>query len=157
MNIYGAFRRWVHYFRANNRHGTHSPFVYRFVEQVLNGGPFSQELTISGNWKPSKAEIDFLQRIISVYQLPATIYPISEHPDNIARAYFFLPGAEFRIPNEEDVILVPGIFDSPESYTFWKELIKTPGVPLSIETSVMGLLFFRKEFLVKQHFRLKRG
>jgi hypothetical protein len=157
VNIYTCFRKWVHYFRANDRHGTHSPFAYAFVEQVLNAGPPCNTIAINSIWKPTQSQTDFLQRLVAAYDLSTTISTFSGNPDHQAKAILLLRDSAFRVPNERDVILVPGIFDDPESYAAWKELRAKQEVPLSIETSVMGLLFFRKEFLVKQHFRLKRG
>lgn len=154
---YRLCRRVIHSLQANNRHGTHSPFAYQFVELVLNSPNVSPVFDIEFPWQPLPREYQLLQRLVNAYGADKRIYQSSTIGSGAVNVYVLLPGATFRRPSENDIVVVPGIFDSPDTYENWKALSQLPEIPMSIETDVMGLLFFRKEFLIKQHFRLKRG
>lgn len=154
---YARYRRLVHYFRAYNRHGTHSPFAYAFVEQVLNITASSPQPELEADWTPNPTEKNLLRRLAAFYKMPLRIRALGNTFVATPQIYVLLPGASFRRPLDGDIVVVPHIFDSQASYMWWKQLCTDPQIPMSIETDVMGLLFFRKEFLRKQHFRLKRG
>lgn len=154
---YRCYRRLIHYFRANNRHGTHSPFAYAFVEQVLNAPapPANRQMEIP--WPAHSDEEQMLQRLMATYGTSNRVFALDALSGASPQIYVLLPGMSFRQPKAQDIVVVPGIFESRAAFRHWEQLYSQEQIPLSIETPVMGLLFFREEFLRKQHFRLKRG
>lgn len=154
---YRCYRRLIHYFRANNRHGTHSPFVYAFVEQVLNARAPVTIPEIESLWEAGRTEKQMLQQLMVTYGTAHRICRLDTVSGESPQIYVLLPGMPFRLPDTQDIIIVPGIFDNRTAFRHWQQLCLQEQIPMSIETPVMGLLFFRKEFKRKQHFRLKRG
>jgi hypothetical protein len=57
--------------------------------------------------------------------------------------------------NIDDIIVLISPYATQANRIAWQKLIKASHVPLSIDVFELGILFFRKEFLVKQHFVLR--
>ena len=59
------------------------------------------------------------------------------------------------INNSADIVVVISPYATKEKIVAWQNLYHDSQIPLSIDVFELGILFFRKEFLVKQHFVLK--
>ena len=53
------------------------------------------------------------------------------------------------------IVIIPSIHQSEWHTQNWEQIAQQPTVKLSFDLFRIGLLFFREEFLVKQHFVLK--
>ncbi len=56
---------------------------------------------------------------------------------------------------EQSVVLIIAPHHTPQHTAAWQQIHAMPEVKLSLDLYKTGLLFFRKEFLEKQHFLLK--
>lgn len=121
MTLHAVLQYLGYRWRAQGRHGTHSPFVYGFVEAVLR-----------------KREETLEARVL-----------------HYTGAEDFLPQQAIEAATPESVVLVRAPHASRESTMCWNALCARPEVTLSIDLYKIGLLFFRKEFRVKQHFVLR--
>ena len=161
--------RWI----AKGRHGTHSPFVYAFVEDMLlhtyNEDMLMKNILLYLSFKniseytfapPAQPTVVFtkvhdtgnkgaLQKTSGLsfkrlYILNADPAPGSSQLEQ------YVAGMQ---PN--DVLLIKPLHKTEAHTLQWNELKDDPRVKLSIDLFSMGLLFFRDEFKEKQYFVLK--
>lgn len=164
MKGYRFIEKLKHYCKAKNLHGTHSPFVYDFVGQILNAP--SKELPVL-SMIPSTArnslstqELAITERIIAHYAIK-TVHFDQLDTENTqesreASLWLFSSVDKVILPiKEDDVVIVAHIHASKKQQEQWKLLVQKNSVRLSIEIFDMGFLFFRKEFIVPQHFLLR--
>ena len=121
VTLHAILQYLRHWRRAHGRHGTHSPFVYGFVEEVLRQKDGA----------------------------------IGERILRYCNAQQFLSAADIVRAKPPDVILVQFPHATRQRTEQWDRLRAHEAVTLSIDLYKIGLLFFRKEFLAKQHFILK--
>lgn len=151
-----------HYCKAKNLHGTHSPFVYDFVEQILNTP--SKELPVlsmipnTARNSLSTQELAITERIIAHYGIKTVLFDQQyiENTQEEASLCLFSSVDKVILPiKEEDVVIVTHIHASKKQQGQWKLLVQKNPVRLSIEIFDIGFLFFRKDFIVPQHFLLR--
>lgn len=163
MAFYLFFQRIKYWLVAKNRHGVHSPFVYTFIEKILNGRWPEKDFNQFPYWKQSgftSKQSIILDRICSYYdvqtiQLPGNQIEITNSNSGI-RLLIYSGLNQIELNNHfSDIVIILNPYSSSVDYSDWRRLTTEPGITLSIDIFEMGIFFFRKEFLVKQHFILK--
>ncbi|MES2701811.1 MAG: hypothetical protein V4649_04185 [Bacteroidota bacterium] len=159
--------------KARGRHGTHSPFVYAFVEDMLRHSPSKDllmkhilhyfrfnkvgeyQMTPSGE---SSSIFTFTEDAWKECTLPAVsplpfsqLYSLTATP-HLDKAFFdtYLP-----LVQADDVMAIKPLHKTAQHTQQWNRVKDHPRVTLSIDMFDIGLLFFREEFKIKQHFVLK--
>jgi hypothetical protein len=162
MNIF-KLKQYIKYrSKALGRHGLHSPFAYAFVEDLLHETRSKVDLTPNiiayysiknfflsenaglVNKSDSRAKKNFKKSAFTFEQL--FVFP----EGGLEAAAQYLSKAK-----ADDIVLVQGLHDSEATEALWQRLYSGPRVTLSMDLFDVGLLFFREEFKVKQHFVLR--
>jgi hypothetical protein len=162
MNIF-KLKQYIKYrSKALGRHGLHSPFAYAFVEDLLHETRSKADLlpnittyySIKNfflsendglvNKSVSRAKKNFKKSAFSFDQL--VVFP----EGGLEAAAQYLSKAK-----ADDIVLVKGLHNSAATEALWQQLQSDPRVTLSMDLFDAGLLFFRREFKVKQHFLLR--
>jgi hypothetical protein len=126
------FTQYIKYkWKAKGRHGVHSPFVYKFIEDGLQ-----------------KIRAVSLRELLAIYFGEDILIFAGED----AAAWQQLIHAYAETNN---VIAIKNIHHAAQRTEHWQQLIKDRRVTLSIDLFEYGLVFFNKEFKEKQHFVLK--
>jgi hypothetical protein len=133
MTIHALSEYLKYRWQARTRHGTHSPFVYSFIEQCLRQNAGS------------------LQGRIERFIIPGHIIVIEKDPllweqETINR---------LELAKNDDAVLIGDIHKTKLHTLAWNRLITNSRVQLSIDVYAIGLLFVKKEFKEKQHFTIK--
>lgn len=164
MSLYLFFQKIKYQLCAKNRHGIHSPFVYHFVEKILNDRWPNKDIRCFPFWKQanlSSKQSLILDRICSYYPIHSIhfleeIFEISTHKEGGRLLIYKEPKQVELNINQNDIVIILNPYSSTSQYLNWETLKKEPKISLSIDIYEMGILFFREEFLVKQHFLLHR-
>ena len=157
MNSFTTIEYLKYKLRAQDRHGVHSPFVYCFNEDVLN----------------HSSSIDHLFNNIIAYYSVKSIPPIDykSQPNSInlnnksamgfdkLHVWDLATNSNAVEPlhdiGSNDILIIKPLYASPTNKEQWDSLKDDNRVRLSIDLFQLGLLFFREEFIMKQHFILK--
>jgi hypothetical protein len=163
-----GFIEYLRYkWKAKSRHGIHSPFVYAFVEEVIQDRgkivitnvfefPF-----LPAYYTPLASRIVAYYHYQSIAQLPA-----KQSDDAVSVDVAILPAEEpelwisllkkyFHLLKKDAVVFVPDIHKTAARTREWGRLCDQPESLVSIDLYGIGLLFFKEEFKEKQHFVLK--
>ncbi len=177
MSLYKFKQKIGYKLHALNRHGVHSPFVFDFVEQILNLKFHADDDASLNTVSPvllSGKNKGLLQRLIAYYvcqklillddKKESTHFIQSVNMEVVHSSFHTLvlvfnvlqpSDTLFALADNNSIIVVANIYDSEEHTAAWKSLCDDAGVTLSIDLFDIGLLFFSKDFLIKQHFQLK--
>lgn len=156
------FLKKVYSLSAQNRHDIHSPFLFEFIEEVLNkkdAMSILPQLRHLNQFSPAQKKL--FSKIIQFYGLE---WQLILPKQSICRTseknclFFFmsLEDIQEQIHFEEKDIVMHMIHRSQkEHFDQWKQLSAQNFVTRSVEFWDLSILFFRKDFLIKQHFKLK--
>ena len=172
MTLYEAIQYLKYKWKAKGRHGTHSPFVYAFIEEVLMNAKSREALM-----KNIKHYFQFREILECAKTqdgmltfLPASIGNLPEDSPRqrsilkgFNRLYIFKPETTNPLifkelllqMKAEDVLLIMPLYTTKDHNSQWEVIKNDQKVRLSMDLFDMGLLFFREEFKEKQAFALK--
>lgn len=147
--------------KAKGRHGVHSPFVYNFVELVLNEKyQRSKSDALPANIAATANQRKWINAIADLYDCRVLYFgenPDEGHSSAKRNLHVFSSCPAFNdTMKEEDIVVVLNIHRNEVSLVQWEEMYRQQRVTLSFDLFEMGLLFFNNEFLVKQHFLLRK-
>lgn len=137
LHALGAYVRYR--WKARGRHGTHSPFVYDFVEQVAQS---SETRAKAGN----KYE-QLLERVRAYYNcyiLEFSGHEVGQWEELLRENKQALRG--------NTMIAVHDQHQTKRHSQEWAKLCGDKAVRMSIDLYGVGLLIYREEFKEKQHF-----
>ncbi len=163
-----AFIEYLKYrSKAKGRHGTHSPFVYSFIEDIVQD---RKKISINNQIEFPGLPLQYtklLNRIIQYYNYKNIRWLPAEQSDNVKDCdVIILPPKEpmlwaslankhFSTPKNDTAVFVLNIHKTVLYSNEWNRICNHPEVLMSIDLYDIGLLFFKKDFKEKQHFILK--
>ena len=150
---------WMVYFvKANSRHGTHSPFVYRLVDEVIYPKRKVGE--------PGNRVKRLIARLIDRFQ-PAVVYHTVDEGQLPASPVDFVVvncndgrGAETRIEalwpllHQNSVLVLVGHYRNKRAKRQWKAIEGRAEATVTIDLFRMGLVFFRAG-QAKENFKIR--
>lgn len=152
---------------ARNRHGVHSPFIYRFLDaglyrKDLRKLPPEQRLLIAvadhfqpdSAWaaEPGSRLAAWLrkQRTGIRWDPPPADLILCDSPEEALTRVLDQPG----LWHNDSILFVGGLRRDSGSRALWKQCCRLPRCRVILETYDAGLIFFRRQ-QVPQHFRIR--
>ena len=150
MTIHALCQYILFRMQARGRHGTHSPFVYHFIEQVLRSKHGSRVVTDTETLLAQLSAV-FGLPVADTPVMPASIVvlPADEPQDWAAR----IAGYTSVLPL--GFVALPAIHSTAQHTSNWNIVSNLPTITMSIDLYHSGLLLSRPEFKEKQHFVLR--
>ncbi len=168
MNLYRIIQFLKYKWKAMGRHGTHSPFVYAFIEQILHDYDMIPKSYLISCPSLGLRFENILSRIAAHYQFKNMLFLPARAADQPATnadmvimdgkdASIWKTQLDAILPllKNESVVVIQDIHSSKTHDQAWTGLCHHPDVRMSIDLYGMGLLLFREEFKVQQHFVLQ--
>ena len=138
--------KWVHFFTAHSRHGTHSPFVYRLVDEVIYAKRLPGE--------PQDKVARLVERLIGRFQC-RTLYTLGSEPEPTAPLDFVRVDCStygWPVAHEIDalwprlhagsVLVLSAIYRDAQSKALWQSIKAHPHVTVTVDLFRVGLVFF---------------
>ena len=158
MSFYSWRQKIKYRLKANSRHGVHSPFVYEFIEQVLLRRARQEGATLLPAGMNKKQQ-RLVQAIAMHYGIAELVWDNKRFAcPGTGGGVLYLATSPIGLPGlyaENDIAVMLDIYKDEQQAKAWQELCESKAVPLSADVFEMGILFFRKDFKIKQHFILK--
>lgn len=143
-----------HWLNANSRHGVHSPFVYRLVDEVIYNFRAQTSSRIEG-FKSEKVN-RLVERLTDFFKKDCT--DLNDSADLVIIRDKIDAQAEFdRLLQKirpDTLLIVEGIYLDKENKTAWREIKGHPQVTVTIDLFWIGLVFFR-EGQAKEDFKIR--
>lgn len=155
-----------HYLVSHSRHGTHSPFVYQLVDQVLYRQPTADELNAiplcyKRAGKTAIKKYLFLERLLrtfafdtfkisaSVVQQDLLTLFKQNRSDDVVRFIHYIDTDDDYLSvlahvNEHDILIIEKPHTSKKHEKHWELLKQSERVVVTIDLFHLGLIFFRK-------------
>lgn len=178
-----TLKRVKHLWKAKGRHGTHSPFVYAFVEQVMRSGKQFLRDTPSGLLNRQQVNvtgrtIQYLQAT-TVYADTSLLDAVSAISKEITPAIKVLPlddstkeyepGACFVcLPTVATIqlmnniaarqtcsVIIPLQQTAADEMAYWEKLRLEPAFKMVMNAWYIGFLSNHPDFKIKQYFLLR--
>jgi hypothetical protein len=162
-----AFIEYLKYrWKAMGRHGTHSPFVYDIIENVLlNKGPIPRESIVSIREIGLKYE-NLVSRICAYFNYTNRILLPGENYGHAEADIIVVNGSKSKdwiglfesyvgLLQNKGAFIITDIHKNLAYTAEWKKLCANRQVKMSVDVFGLGIMFFRSEFKIKQHFVLK--
>lgn len=171
--ILRTYNRLSHYLFSNTLHGTHSPFVYSFLEKVVyqtathssktvglvlriaNFAPNNTILCINADERSLEALSSLNKNIITSYDganneaLDMVYFGEHMHAADLMDTYHQLKNKT----NTETIFVFSNLLDSLTKTKVWRHLCKDEKNIISIDLLHTGIMFFDSKKL-KEHFRI---
>jgi hypothetical protein len=160
-------KKWMFWWKAKNRHGIHSPFIYNFLDQGLyrrdlrSFSPARRLLLAAvdhfqpeqvGSFPEDNPTAQWLREVRKGLRWGAAPFDLMvfESPGNALK---------HELAKEEDhhndtVVYVGNLRKDRESLACWEEVLRSGKCRVALETYDAGLLFFRQQ-QAAQHFRIR--
>jgi len=147
----------VHFFVAHSRHGTHSPFVYRLVDEVI----YARRRPGESRNKVKR----LVARLIDRYQ-PGTVYTRESGTIPASSLDFVIVdggalgtlGAEVEaiwpLIHPGSVLVLLDCHRTPGAKALWQSIKARPEVTITVDLFQVGLAFFRSG-QAKENFKIR--
>lgn len=135
-----AILRLNHYIFANTLHGTHSPFVYKFLEDVV----------YQPNINRKNKNEQLVDRIINSREKGKVLVIDESINPNQLFDYYITKSA---ITDEQSIFVFTDIRRNGERFAAWEKIISDSKNNISIDFFDIGILFFDQK-KPKEHFNI---